>query len=78
MSVVQHEECFFYVYFGNTRFLCAYGTIAFTASCNLPRLTVATQRMAADELARKGVLNRFPRNQMLQQYALSPQFLPDA
>jgi hypothetical protein len=29
-------------------------------------------------VARKGVLNRFPRNQMLQQYALSPQFLPDA
>jgi hypothetical protein len=41
-------------------------------------VTFATQRMAADELARKGVLNRFPRNQMLQQYALSPRFLPDA
>jgi|SRR5271165_4126068 len=41
-------------------------------------IDIATQRMAADELARKGVLNRFPRNKMLQQYALSPEFLPDA
>jgi hypothetical protein len=38
-------------------------------------IEIATQRMAADELVRKGVLNRFPRNKMLQQYALSPQFL---
>jgi len=43
-----------------------------------PIFNAATQRMAADELARKGVLNRFPRNKMLQQYALSPEFLPDA
>jgi hypothetical protein len=41
-------------------------------------IDIATQRMAADELVRKGVLTRFPRNKMLQQYALSPQFLPDA
>jgi hypothetical protein len=44
----------------------------------IPMIDIATQRMAADELARKGVLNRFPRSKMLQQYALSPEFLPKA
>jgi hypothetical protein len=43
-----------------------------------PMIDIATQRMAADELARKGVLNRFPRNNKLQQYALSPEFIPNA
>jgi hypothetical protein len=31
----------------------------------IPMIDIATQRMAADELARKGVLNQFPRNKML-------------
>jgi hypothetical protein len=44
----------------------------------IPKIDIAKQRMAADELARKGVLNQFPRNQMLQQYALRPEFLPNA
>ena len=44
----------------------------------IPMIDIATQRMAADELARKGVLNRFPRSNKLQQYALSPEFLPNA
>jgi hypothetical protein len=34
-------------------------------------IDVATQRMAADELVKKGVLNRFPPNKMLQQYAVT-------
>ena len=45
---------------------------------HFPMIDIATQRMAADELARKGVLNRFPRNNKLQQYALSPEFIPIA
>jgi hypothetical protein len=44
----------------------------------IPMIDIATQLMAADELARKGALNRFPRSKMLQQYALSPEFVPIA
>jgi TIR domain len=41
----------------------------------IPMIDIATQRVAADELARKGVLNQFPRSDQLQQYALRPEFL---
>jgi hypothetical protein len=41
-------------------------------------IDIATQRMAANELAEKGLLHRFPRINQLQQYALSPEFHPRA
>ena len=45
---------------------------------HIPMIDIATQRMAANELARTGALNRFPRSNKLEQYALSPEFLPKA
>jgi hypothetical protein len=42
------------------------------------KIDIATQRMAADELAKRGVINRLRGIGQLQQYALSPAFLPEA